>query len=214
MVNSSEQSILIADDNPNNLRVLSSMLEEQGYRVRVSQNGEQVMKSVELMKPDLILLDVHMPVLDGYDTCRQLKANDEYKEIPVIFVSAMSEAFNKMMAFDVGGIDYIVKPFQLEEVNARVKTQLELKQAKDLLMLHENLYQKYKDFIDAAQKIKFEDVKYALEEIRMSKDSLLKSGNLSEDQLTDVKKVGESVQKLIAVFNFSSELDNIKNVIT
>jgi len=119
-------SILIADDNPDNLRVLSSMLEEQGYGIRMSCNGEQALKSIQIKPPDLIMLDIHMPVLDGYDTCRKLKSDDRYKDIPVIFVSAMNEGFNKMLAYEVGGIDYIVKPFQLEEVITRVGTQLSL----------------------------------------------------------------------------------------
>lgn len=195
-----QHSILIADDNPNNLKVLSSMLEEQGYKVRVSQNGEQVMKSVKLMKPDLILLDIHMPILDGYETCKQLKAESLYKDIPVIFVSAMSEAFNKLLAFNVGGIDYIEKPFQLEEVCARVKTHLDLKFARDKMKEHDALFSKYKDLIDFIQKIDIEELKNALQEMEELQDKLTSLSNISEDQKIDLVRINSFFQGLVKPF--------------
>ena len=119
--------ILIADDNENNLRVLSTMLHQADYSVRIAKNGLQVLNNVALSKPDLILLDIHMPEMDGYQTCIKLKENPEYSEIPVIFISALTETFNKVHAFEIGGVDYITKPFQIEEVKMRIRTHLLLR---------------------------------------------------------------------------------------
>lgn len=121
-------SVLIADDNQNNLRVLSSMLEQMGYRVRAAKSGELTLQSVALEIPDIILLDIHMSGMDGYEVCRRLKKQDAYRDIPVIFVSALSEMFNKQQAFLAGGIDYITKPFEMEEVQLRVETHLRLRE--------------------------------------------------------------------------------------
>jgi two-component system, NtrC family, sensor kinase len=119
--------ILIADDNENNLRVLSTMLRSSDYNVRIAKNGLQVLSSVAISKPDLILLDIHMPEMDGYQTCIKLKENLDYKDIPVIFISALTETFNKVHAFNIGAVDYITKPFQVEEVKLRIQTHLLLR---------------------------------------------------------------------------------------
>ncbi len=121
-------SVLIADDNQNNLKVLSSMLETLGYRIRVAKTGEQTFQSVEMLKPDIILLDIHMPGMDGYEVCARLKAVEKYRNIPVIFISALSEVFNKIQAFTAGGVDYITKPFELEEVRLRIETHIRLRE--------------------------------------------------------------------------------------
>lgn len=119
--------ILIVDDTPDNLRVLSAILLEQGYDVRKAINGEMALRSAQLDPPDLILLDIRMPDLDGYQVCTQLKAMESLRDIPVIFLSALDDVFNKIKAFEVGGVDYITKPFQVEEVVVRVKTHLTLR---------------------------------------------------------------------------------------
>ncbi len=116
--------ILIVDDVPANLDVLSNLLQSQGYDVRAAINGAMALRAVQATPPDLILLDVTMPELDGYEVCRRLKANPDTDTIPVIFISALQEALDKVRAFEVGGADYITKPFQLEEVVARVEHQL------------------------------------------------------------------------------------------
>jgi two-component system, sensor histidine kinase and response regulator len=118
--------ILIVDDMPNNLRLLSQMLSEQGYKVRKALNGNWALRAVQSMPPDLILLDIQMPDLDGYEVCRQIKANEKTRDIPVIFISALDEAMDKVLAFEVGGMDYITKPFQIQEVLARVNSHLNL----------------------------------------------------------------------------------------
>lgn len=118
--------IVIVDDNPNNLRVLSNMLQQFGYKVRPALDGAMALKSVFANPPDLILLDIRMPDMDGYEVCQQLKLNPTTAEIPIIFVSALQDTEDKLMAFKSGGVDYITKPFQLEEVLARVKAHLSL----------------------------------------------------------------------------------------
>lgn len=120
-------NILIVDDTPNNLRLLSSMLTQHGYEVRSAINGPVALKAVAAIAPDLILLDIAMPEMDGYAVCHQLKTNPETCDIPIVFLSALGEANNKVKAFQAGGSDYITKPFQMEEVIARVEHQLALR---------------------------------------------------------------------------------------
>ncbi|MEM1169867.1 MAG: diguanylate cyclase [Cyanobacteria bacterium P01_H01_bin.35] len=120
-------NILLVDDQPQNLNVLSDLLEEQGYKVRQAINGSIALKAVELTLPDVILLDIHMPDLDGYTVCQQLKENPQTQDITIIFVSALDEAWDKVKAFSVGGADYITKPFKVIEVLARVENQLKIK---------------------------------------------------------------------------------------
>lgn len=126
-------TILLVDDQPKNLRLLSDLLEEQGYEVQQAINGTVALQAVKLEPPDLILLDIHMPDMDGYTVCQQLKANTSTQDIPVIFVSALDEAWDKVKAFSVGGSDYISKPFKVVEVLARVENQLKLQQLQQQL---------------------------------------------------------------------------------
>ncbi|MDX2229388.1 MAG: hybrid sensor histidine kinase/response regulator [Leptolyngbyaceae cyanobacterium bins.349] len=119
-------AVLLVDDNPTNLGILVTSLSESGYRVRVAQDGASAIAQVTYAKPDLILLDVMMPGIDGFETCRQLKANPETRDVPVIFMTALTEVFDKVQGFQVGGVDYITKPFEIDEVLLRVRTHLEL----------------------------------------------------------------------------------------
>ncbi len=117
-------NIVIVDDTPENLTVLRQMLIEQGYRVRPALSGEIALKAVQADPPDLILLDILMPEMDGYEVCRKLKADEKVNHIPVIFISGLNELEDKVKAFSEGGVDYITKPFQTAEVLARVKTHI------------------------------------------------------------------------------------------
>lgn len=125
--------ILIVDDIPDNIRLLSSMLVEHGYRVRKVVNGERALKAIALQLPDLILLDIRMPDIDGYEVCSRLKASDITKEIPIIFISAADDVFDKVKGFEVGGADYITKPFEPIEVVARVEQQLAMRRCQQQL---------------------------------------------------------------------------------
>lgn len=140
-------NILAVDDTPANLQLLIDMLSQQAYKVRVLPNGSLVVKSVLANPPDLILLDIQMPQMDGYQVCEALKANPMTQDIPVIFISALSEGLDKVKAFSVGGVDYITKPFLLEEVIARIENQLRLKaQEKQLKEKAQQLELVLKDF--------------------------------------------------------------------
>lgn len=119
--------LLLVDDTPDNLRLLSLMLTENGYKTRKVINGERALQAVEVVTPDLILLDINMPDINGYEVCRRLKKSDKTRDIPVIFISALDDVFDKVKAFQAGGVDYITKPFQVEEVLARVNTHLNIR---------------------------------------------------------------------------------------
>ncbi len=119
--------IFIIDDIPENLRLLMSLLTSCGFKVATATDGQMALAAAKRVAPDLILLDIMLPDMDGYEVCRQLKADSETEAIPVIFISALSDSLDKIKAFDVGGIDYISKPFQSEEVLARIQTHLDLR---------------------------------------------------------------------------------------
>ncbi|MCL1468338.1 sensor histidine kinase [Argonema galeatum] len=123
----SKENILVVDDTPDNLRLLSAMLSEQGYTVRKALNGQMALTASKTLLPDLILLDVMMPGMDGYQVCQKLKADDKTRGVPVIFISALNDVLDKVKAFDVGGVDYITKPFQLAEVLSRIENQLKVR---------------------------------------------------------------------------------------
>jgi CheY-like chemotaxis protein len=118
--------ILIVDDTPANLDLLCGMLRDRGYRVRVATSGPRALAAVRAECPDLMLLDVNMPGMSGYDVCRQLKSDDALRAIPVIFISALDEVVDKVRAFESGGADYVTKPFQFGEVLARIDNQLRI----------------------------------------------------------------------------------------
>ena len=124
----STANILLVDDQPKNLRLLSDLLEEQGYDVQQAISGAVALQAIATDPPNLILLDITMPEMDGYTVCQQLKADPNTQDIPVIFISALDEAWDKVRAFSVGGGDYITKPFKVVEVLARVENQLKIQQ--------------------------------------------------------------------------------------
>ncbi|BAU67017.1 response regulator receiver modulated diguanylate cyclase [Stanieria sp. NIES-3757] len=119
--------ILVVDDQPDNLLLLSTMLTMEGYQVREVISGKLALRVVKATLPDLILLDINMPEMSGYEVCQQLKADSDTKDIPIIFVSASHYALDKVKAFNCGGNDYITKPFQMEEVSVRIKNQLAIR---------------------------------------------------------------------------------------
>jgi len=126
-------SILIVDDTPANLQLLARMLADRGYQVRPVLDGQLALASVEAEPPDLILLDIRMPEMNGYQVCERLQANPSTRQIPVIFLSAMDALEDKVKAFRAGGVDYVTKPFQIEEVTARVETHLTLSRLREQL---------------------------------------------------------------------------------
>ncbi len=131
--------ILAVDDTPSSLRLLTDILTGEGYEVRSAINGELALHAAKAQPPQLVLLDVSMPEMDGFEVCRRLKQEPRLHDIPVIFVSALSETHEKIKGFDFGGVDYVTKPFQREELLARVRTHLELHNLRNNLeeMVHE-----------------------------------------------------------------------------
>lgn len=129
----SRQVILVVDDTPDNITLVSSLLKDK-YKVKIATNGEKALKVARESPPDLILLDIMMPVMDGYETCRQLKMDDKLKNIPIIFLTAKAEIEDESKGFELGAVDYIVKPISPAILIARVKTHLNLKQVQDFFI--------------------------------------------------------------------------------
>ncbi|TAG96059.1 MAG: hybrid sensor histidine kinase/response regulator [Oscillatoriales cyanobacterium] len=158
--NSERSIILIVDDNQTNLDVLFELLKNYGFKVLVAQDGESAIEQIEYIHPDLILLDIMMPGIDGFETCRRLKADHATQDIPIIFMSALSDTLDKVKGFQTGAVDYITKPFQHEEVLSRIDTHLTIRSLQkkleeknsELAHLNQNLErlveQKSKQLID------------------------------------------------------------------
>lgn len=126
-------NILLIDDLPENLKLLTELLSNLGYTVRSAISGSRALKSARVKLPDIVLLDIQMPEMDGYQVCQGFKADPDLCDIPILFISALDETFDKLKAFQVGGVDYITKPFQLEEVVARLETHLTIQRQKKQL---------------------------------------------------------------------------------
>ncbi|MCL1467869.1 hybrid sensor histidine kinase/response regulator [Argonema galeatum] len=148
-------NILAIDDTPANLRLLVGILTEQGYKIRAVPNGKLALTGIRQSLPDLILLDIMMPEMDGYEVCNQLKSDELTREIPVIFISAINDVLDKVKAFAVGGVDYITKPFQVEEVLARVETHLALRSLqKSLVQKNDDLAKTNEELAKTLQELK------------------------------------------------------------
>ncbi len=134
--------ILVVEDTPASLQLLSRLLTDAGYRVREAPNGELALWSAQAQAPELVLLDVRMPGIDGYEVCSRLKRMPGLDDVPVIFLSAHSDTDDRLRGFQVGGVDFISKPFQFEEVNARVQTHLKIRRLQQQLAAHNDRLQK------------------------------------------------------------------------
>ncbi len=173
-----EPKVLLVDDTPENLALLMETLEPAGYQIYVATSGEKALQIAPKIKPDLILLDIMMPGIDGYETCKRLKSDKELKDIPVIFLSALNSPEDKVKAFEIGGIDYISKPFNHLEVLARVRTHLRI--SKMILNMNELIKKAFHEIytplsvIDTAvemQKLEFGETEY-IESIKAASRSL------------------------------------------
>ncbi|MEG3976082.1 response regulator [Microcoleus sp. herbarium8] len=217
-------NILIVDDTPENLQVLSATLSDRGYKVRGVINGKMAIRAARSGSPDLILLDIKMPEIDGYEVCTQLKADPKTAEIPVIFISALDEVLDKVTAFQVGGVDYITKPFQIEEVLARIEHQLTIQRLKRQLLdrnteLQQEIIERKKaeEAAAAASLAKSQFVANMNHELRtplnailgftqvMSRDSLL-----SHENLENLRIINRSGQHLLELINDVLDLSKIE----
>ncbi len=160
-INLNSAEILIVDDIPANLNVLCQTLESEGYNIIAATSGESALQIAARIQPDLILLDIMMPGLDGFETCRRLKATKSLADIPVIFITAKNETESLVEGFKVGGVDYITKPFQHEEVRVRVRTHLTIKQLQDRLREAKDELQKAYNQLEADNARKTEELETA-----------------------------------------------------
>lgn len=156
--------ILIVDDNSENLQLLSRVLSHKGYQVQTVTNGPQALLAVQTMPPNLIILDIMMPGMDGYEVCRRLKDEDGSRDIPVIFISALHEAHDKLQAFAVGGVDYITRPFNAPEVLARVKTHLALCHTQKQLYRANEALRQYQDHLEKLVEERTGDLRHEITE--------------------------------------------------
>lgn len=168
-------NLLVVDDTPDNLRLLSTMLSDKGYKVRAVINGEMALKAARSTPPDLILLDITMPQMNGYEVCQHLKADSKTSAIPVIFLSALDQVLDKVTAFAVGGVDYITKPFHLEEVLARVENQLTIQRLQK--KLHEQNAQLQES--EALEREKAQQLEQALQQLQQAQAQLIQSEKMS-----------------------------------
>ncbi|BBO91064.1 response regulator [Desulfosarcina ovata] len=127
------ETIMIVDDTPANLQILSALLRKKGYGVAAFPRGKMALAAAQRKRPNLILLDINMPEMNGFEVCEVFKATPGLKDIPIVFISAISDTEDKVRAFNIGGVDYITKPFQMEEVYARVDTHLQLHRAREVM---------------------------------------------------------------------------------
>lgn len=152
--------ILIVDDTPQNIQALGKILFDNDYNVSIASSGSQALKSVKKKIPDLILLDIQMPEMDGFEVCKELKSNPKTKDVPIIFLTAVTETEYILHGFEIGAVDYITKPFNVSELKARVATHIELRKAKEnVVALNKKLayaYEQIKDSINYAKIIQEE----------------------------------------------------------
>ena len=195
-------SVLVVDDTIENLRLLSNLLGEQGYEVRAVTNGRQALQAAEHDPPDLILLDITMPEMDGYEVCRRLKATDRCKDVPVIFITALTDTADKVLAFDTGGFDYVTKPFQFGEVLARVKTHLALRSAQVALAESYQRLRALEELRDNLVHMIVHDMKSPLMAL-LIRLRLLKVpvATLGEDSQEDLREAVDSVEVLNRMTN-------------
>jgi DNA-binding NtrC family response regulator len=211
---SAPEEILVVDDTPANLRLLTEFLTQHNYHVRPASNGALALKSVAAKTPDLILLDVSMPDMDGYEVCRRLKADEKSSRIPVIFISAFGDTRQKITGFEAGGIDYITKPFEAEEVLARVRTHLRLRQAEAALRsAHDTLELRVQERTaelqssNQALRESEEAARRAFEEIEVLKSQLELHNSYLQEVVVEAKAFGDLVGQSPALRQISSQID-------
>ena len=195
-------SVLVVDDTVMNLHLLSDLLGKHGYEVRAVTSGRQALQAVEHDPPDLILLDIAMPGMDGYEVCRQLRAMERSKDVPVIFLTALTDTADKIRAFDTGGVDYVTKPFQFEEVLARVRTHVALKRAQSALTASYERLRAVEQLRDDLVHMVVHDMRSPLTVLQTSLDLLKRAaGALTEDSRQDLQAASDAAHVLTRMVN-------------
>lgn len=188
--------VLIVDDNPTNLDVLFSFLENQGYEVFVAEDGASALERVEFAEPDVVLLDVMMPGLDGFQTCEVIKSNPKTRDIPVIYVTALGGVEDKVKGFETGGVDYITKPFQNQEVLARVGIQVALKRAREELQRSNEHLLEQKESLEAYAHTVAHDLKNPLNVVLNFAILVKEEPGLSPKIQEDVGYIEQSARRM------------------
>jgi DNA-binding NtrC family response regulator len=204
---STPKEILVVDDTPASLRLLTELLTGHGYRIRPAQDGPMALESVAAKTPDLILLDVNMPGMDGYEVCRRLKADEKRSRIPVIFISAFGDTRQKVTGFEAGGLDFITKPFEAEEVLARVRTHLRLRQAEEALRIAHNTLELRVQERTAELQESEEKARRAFEEIKVLKSQLELHNTYLQEEVVEAKAFGDLVGQSSGLRNLVSQID-------
>jgi two-component system, sensor histidine kinase and response regulator len=209
------QTILIVDDTPANLAVVVECLEERGFRVVIAQDGEEGLRRAELVQPELILLDVVMPRLDGFETCRRLKALPSTRDIPVIFMTSLAETEEKVTGFKAGAVDYVTKPLQVDEVFARVSTHLNLRamqkqlEAQNAQLQQEILERRQAEAVlmELMQGVKnvsntiAHDLRTPLGELRSRLEDLSMTRPPADETFSGIDAAVADVDRVIGIFN-------------
>jgi len=198
--------VQIVDDKSENLKILMKILMEQGCEVHASINGALALKSIRTDPPDLILLDIMMPGMDGFEVCEHLKANERTRDIPVIFISALHETADKIRAFSIGGVDYITKPFQEEEVLARVETHLNQRRMQRRLEEQNQELTEAASLREDVERITRHDLKTPLNAIIGFPRIMMMDENLSAEQTEYLKMIEESGLMMLDMINLSLDM--------
>jgi signal transduction histidine kinase len=205
-------NVIVVDDTPANLQLLTGMLKERGYKVRPVPSGKLALQAAKNDPPDLILLDIMMPEMDGYEVCERLKADEKLKEISVIFISALNETMDKVKAFGVGGVDYVTKPFQFEEVDARVSTHLELQRQRRKLKENYEQLRRLEELRDNLVHMIVHDLRNPLTGISGFLDLTLalEKETLTEDGLEYLQTAKRSTKAVIDMVNAVLDVSKIE----
>jgi diguanylate cyclase (GGDEF)-like protein len=207
----SRYSILIVDDVPKNIQVAASILQKNGYQMAFAQDGQTALEQIEAKHFDLILLDIMMPQMDGFEVCRRIKADPNNHEIPIIFLTAKDDSDSIVKGFDLGAMDYLTKPFNGAELQARVKTQLELYHSKkELIETNERLSQEVTERIQAEQALKRSKEKYRDLSIHDSLTGFYNTRYLYDAMESLITESRRKEQKFSLIF---MDIDNFKHVV-
>lgn len=205
-------NVIVVDDTPANLQLLTGMLKERGYKVRPVPSGKLALQAAKNDPPDLILLDIMMPEMDGYEVCERLKADEKLREISVIFISALNETMDKVRAFGVGGVDYVTKPFQFEEVAARVSAHLELHRQRRKLKENYEQLRRLEELRDNLVHMVVHDLRNPLTGISGFLDLALalEKETLTEDGLEYLQTAKQSTTAVIDMVNAVLDVSKIE----
>ena len=212
-------TIMVVDDTPANLKLMDGMLRNWGYQIRAFPNGRLALAAALNETPDLILLDINMPVMNGYETCRQLKTIPALQPVPVIFISALNETLDKVKAFECGGVDYVIKPFQLDEVRARIDTHLKIRNLQKTLECQNRKLQDTVDQLKALESLRDNLVHMIIHDMRSPLMAVsgnlellaMDPGALSADSQESLKDASGAARKLIEMVSSLLDVSKLEN---